>query len=165
MFLLSECGVLGDELVLVQNGLVPSTVSQSCQLTELLLQGCGDRFLTVVDDDTNVDCGRRVLSLSTRRSASRANEQFCGGHGLSLFSSLHSDDQLSHRWTGTHRTCGTGRTTSCCRNVRRPPRNCRGRTRIAASTTRRGNEREGQTYPPGRRVPPLRLSNVKFDTI
>ena len=73
MFLLSECGVLGDELVLVQNGLVPSPVSQYCQLTEPLHQGCGDRFLTVVDDDTNVDCGKRVVSLSARRSASRAN--------------------------------------------------------------------------------------------
>ena len=52
---------------------VPSPVSRSCQLAELLQQGCGDRFLTVVGDETNVDCGRRVLSLSARRSASKAN--------------------------------------------------------------------------------------------
>ena len=33
-----------------------------------LQQGCGHRFLTVVDDDTNVDCGGRVVLLSARET-------------------------------------------------------------------------------------------------
>ena len=37
----------------------PSIVSRSCQRAELPQQGCGDRFLTVVDDDTNIDWRRR----------------------------------------------------------------------------------------------------------
>ena len=37
----------------------PAPMSWSSQWADLPQQGCGDRLLTVVDDDTNVDCGRR----------------------------------------------------------------------------------------------------------
>ena len=37
----------------------PAPMSCSSQRAELLQQGCGDRFLTVVENETNFDCGRR----------------------------------------------------------------------------------------------------------
>ena len=54
----------------------PAPVSWSSQGGELPQQGCGDRFLAVVENDTKVDCGRR-----RRRTTAAPCSSFSGVFG------------------------------------------------------------------------------------